>query len=634
MPKNLILIENGSQVVFFDKYFDDLNFNTVYVVLALHPSAHVELRRRGILFVKSNKFFTNKDHITVSEKSHEIIGVMRSHFFLEDSLGVSHAYTTEFFNFFRHYYLHYWLSTLIIIDNAVDAFKVTSIFVPQSTHPKNIQNYLTPSISLVGYICQLYGLRRQINVYVEGVLDESSELKSRSLNDSFRTLIFGMQILIYRLFSTGKNVIWATHSGYNLPRVANYLSKNIKKSFLVGGTVNHGLKSLLLFFRAKYFKFYKFPPPVSKSYMSSFLSAYDHAIVRVNKAMTDNPYVFTFLGVDMKKSFMYYLENGLKSQIQDTFRGAKAFAQIIKVRKPHFLVANQSSGFHYAIGEICKMENVRGMLISHGTHVAHSELTAKREWDEHARYMIHSHFPLVAAQTPWAESFLGSRSPVLSTSIKTGPLLFSKTDPNKDYKELRESIYLENHNKKIILHAATPFSWSYFHPWIDLTHDEYIEQINDLIKVVESMDDAFLAVRIRLKSFVGMSLQDIKSLFVKSDCYQIYSEGSFDDYLLTSDLLVSFSSTTIEEALQNKIPVLQYDPFDRYSHIPARHLQAAPLEFLTPNAIYYVSSYGDLSFGLEWILEHHLSSEESKELINWDAHLMTYDHAWLSNTLN
>ena len=190
MPKNLILIENGSQVVFFDKYFDDVNFYTDYVVLAIHPSAQVELKRRGILFVKSNKFFTNKDHITVSEKSHEIIGVMRSHFFLEDSLGVSHAYTTEFFYFFRSYYLHYWLSTLIIIDNAMDAFKVTSIFVPPSTHPKNIQNHLTPSISLVGYICQLYGLSRQINVYVEGVLDKSSELKDRSLNDFFRTLIF------------------------------------------------------------------------------------------------------------------------------------------------------------------------------------------------------------------------------------------------------------------------------------------------------------------------------------------------------------------------------------------------------------------------------------------------------------
>ena len=632
MPKNLILIENGSQVAFFDKYFDDQDFLIDYVVLAINPSAYAELTRTGIPFVKSNKFFKNRDHIAVSEKSHEIIELMRSHFILEDSLGVSHAYTAEFVHIFRHYYLHYWLSILIIIDNAVDSLEVTSIFVPPSTHPKNVQNRLTPSISLAGYICQLYGLGRQINVFVEGALDKSLELKSRSLNDSLRTLIFVIQISIYRLFSTGRNVIWATHSAYNLPRVADYLVRNIKKSFLVGGAGDSRLKSLLLFFSIKYFKFYRFPPPVSKGSMSLFLNAYDNAITRVNNAMSENPNVFSFLGVNMEESFMDYLENGLKSQIQDTFRGAKAFAQIIKARKPYFLIANQSSGFHYAIGEICKMENIRAMLISHGTHVAHSKVTAKREWDEHARYMIHSHFPLVAAQTPWTEKFLDSRSPALSTSIKTGPLLFSEADPNKNYKEIRESIFLENHNKKIILHAATPFSWTYFHPWIDLTHDEYIEQINDLIKVVDRMDDTFLAVRIRLKSFYGLSLKDIKSLFIDSDCYKIYTEGSFDDYLLSSDLLVSFSSTTIEEALQNKIPVLQYDPFNRYSHIPARHLQAGSLEELTPNSIYYVSSYEDLSSSMEWILGQHLTCEESKKLINWDDHIMKYDN-WISNIL-
>jgi hypothetical protein len=47
----------------------------------------------------------------------------------------------------------------------------------------------------------------------------------------------------------------------------------------------------------------------------------------------------------------------------------------------------------------------------------------------------------------------------------------------------------------------------------------------------------------------------------------IKSDGSFLDILKETDLLISFSSTTIEEALNNKIPVLQYGGNGRYAHL-------------------------------------------------------------------
>ena len=328
------------------------------------------------------------------------------------------------------------------------------------------------------------------------------------------------------------------------------------------------------------------------------------------------------------------MENGLKNQIKDTFRGAKAFINLIKIKKPCVLVANQSSGYHGAIGEICKMENINAILISHGTHVPHTEESAKREWDEHSRYMTYSHFPYVAVQTPWTEKFLDSLAPALSTSLKTGPLLFCERDPSVNYMYLRKRIFQDNHTKKIILHAATPFGWTYFHPWIDLTHEEYIRHINDLIKVVENMENTFLALRIRLKSFNGMSLTDIKSLFKESDCYEIFTDGSFDEYLFTSDILVSFSSTTIEEALQNRIPVLQYDPFHRYSHLPAQHLKAKSKKNLRCNPLYYVSSCEELHFSLDWIMTNHFNRDAQKTSISWDEHVIEKNNRWVNEVLD
>ena len=165
-----------------------------------------------------------------------------------------------------------------------------------------------------------------------------------------------------------------------------------------------------------------------------------------------------------------------------------------------------------------------------------------------------------------------------------------------------------------------------------MSHDEHIGQINDLIRVVEEIPDTFLVVRVRLKSFRGLSLNAIKSLFIQSDCYEVCVDGAFEDYLLTADLLTSFSSTTIEEALQNKIPVLQYDPLNRYSHIPATHLKPGYLEESKPSAVYYVSSYSDLPKSLNWILDEHLNRGATKNSIDWSDHIMHGDE-WISQFL-
>ena len=63
-----------------------------------------------------------------------------------------------------------------------------------------------------------------------------------------------------------------------------------------------------------------------------------------------------------------------------------------------------------------------------------------------------------------------------------------------------------------------------------------------------------------------MSIEKIRSLLIESDCYKIYEDGEFEDYLTCSDLLIS-SHPPLLEALQLKVPVLQYNP-DRYCHIP------------------------------------------------------------------
>ncbi len=633
--KNLIYIETAAQVEIFKKYYIKSDFQKNYQIIAIGPSAQSELIRIGIPFLNTNNFFKNEDHIAIMTKINEIISNVRDNFQLTDFVGVEHAYEREFSSFLRYYYL-YCSSLIFILHNSIEYFKPKKIILPRSINPSDIIDHLKPNSSLIGLLGELYAKVKKFEYEYEGDVDKTYVRKQNKLTQKisnlFHKFMFNVQIFLYKFYSNNKNVIFATSSTYNIPRVMDYLKKKIKNPFSVGGTNLKGLSLFLSILLGKNGQFLRFPPPLRKNKLDEFLNNYNIAIQKVFKSVDENKDIYSIHGVSLKNLTVDYLNNGLKNKVKTAFFGSMAFQKIIRTKRPSFVFTNQAVGYHYAIGEQCKNENINAMIISHGTHVPHKEKLVQKEWNEHARFMIKTHFPLVSIQTPWTEKFLNNCIDNPSTPVLTGPLLYANGG-NKDKVKLKESLFPNNFHKKIILHAATPFGWNSFQPFVSLTHDEYISHINDLIKSIEKMSDVFLAIRVRLKSFgwKDMSQDDIRRLFVESDCYELYFEGTFEDYLLASDLLVSFSSTTIEEALQVKIPVLQYDPFDRYSHIPAEILGIESKSKISP--IYYVSQYKNLLWSLNWIKNNHLDIGSSELQINWNKHKIENTKDWISSII-
>tara|TARA_B100001939_G_scaffold339074_1_gene345413 strand:- start:1566 stop:3566 length:2001 start_codon:yes stop_codon:yes gene_type:complete len=644
--KNIIFVEKAEQVNLFKNYFEKTNFKNEYQIVAIGPSAQSSLIKFGIPYFKSDFFFKNYDHINVLKKADEIISFMRNNFVLSDCIGVRHAYEREIFSFLRYYYLNYCISLLLIIHNSVKILQPKKVIFPKSISPKDLTDATLSHTSLLGYLGELYAISNNLHFELEGDIVKtvtSGKYKTitnpkyksfKLLSDLFHRLMFNAQLITYKFFSRNKNIIYAPSAAYNVPRVMDYLSKKIKNPFSVGGTKLSGIRLFLSILLGENGQFLRFPPPSSKKKLNDFLDDYDKAIKKIEKYIGKNNDIFTINKVSLKELIIDHLNNGLKNKVKNTFFGSLAFDKILKIKEPAFLLANQASGYHYAIGEQCKNKNINAMLVSHGTHVPHQEKWVKKEWNEHARFMINTHFPYVAVQTPWAEKFLSDGENSISKPIVTGPLLYAKDRCFKEKQELKKILFPNHYEKKIILHAASPFGWFVFHPYVNLTHDEYISHINDLIRSVEKMDDVFLAIRIRLKSFGfnNMSLNDIKRLLIKSECYEIFVEGSFEDYLLCSDLLVSFSSTTIEEALQLKIPVLQYDPFNRYSHIPSKSLVKESKNHIAP--IYYVPESHNLSWGLDWIKKNHLDINDSDLKINWSEHKIQFSENWISSIIS
>ena len=137
-----------------------------------------------------------------------------------------------------------------------------------------------------------------------------------------------------------------------------------------------------------------------------------------------------------------------------------------------------------------------------------------------------------------------------------------------------------------------------------------------MIRAVEERKEVHLIVRFRPSGY--LQEKDFIELLIKSDCYSVHSKGTLEDYLAISDLLVSYSSTTIEEALQNMVPVLLYDRNGKYCHIEDAQVLDPSLN-INVDSCYYIDSEKKLDWGLNWLIKNHFNKDDVSASL-WERH--------------
>ena len=121
-------------------------------------------------------------------------------------------------------------------------------------------------------------------------------------------------------------------------------------------------------------------------------------------------------------------------------------------------------------------------------------------------------------------------------------------------------------------------------PWIYENSNEFILGLTLLINAVKKINNAYLIIRIRESA--EYNLKDLEIILPQSDKYELRIGGNFYDDLNEADLLVSYSSTTIEEALYSKKPVALFGGTDRYRHLSG--MSSLP-SFDNRSAVYHLS---------------------------------------------
>jgi len=622
--KNLILVEFADEVDLCIKILGDefLKQPENYIV-AFEPRAQTKLRRLGITYGNTFTFFGRKGHENCLRQTERIIRKVRESICITDELDVNEGYTNTLILYLR-LLLHECLFLAEVIDTAVNTLKPTSIIYPRPA-ARFHDLMLSESDRLLGEVarqyCEKAGIKSKQLGQARG-FQKTGRLMKEAKRLGIR-LVFPLLLTGYSRGFKDKLPILIPVQSHGLPAFVSKIHEMYPSSFLVfleaKKNILHDVRDIL--FKRDFWCFFSLPTHTASKDKKKFDLVVQRNVRKIEDIFETEHDLLKYRGIDLRPILKLYLERAVVPGLLDLYGKTKSLNKILETRKPALVISQNSAGIGCNLGELCRKYGVPSLLISHGSHVPPKNEFESIEWGDHGLGLMNTPYEYLALQTPWAAGYL-EHFPTESKTLVTGPLIFARrANALKSKTELRNQILPGVKAKWVILHAGTPKRRGSRRFYVYETDDEYVENINSLIRAVEKLKDTYLVVRFRPEP--RFDVEDLMTLLVESDCYGIHPEGSFEDFMLMADLLVSYSSTTIEEALQNRIPVLQYDPQGKYCHVPCNNILGRDTP-PHPDACYFVGAEHELFYGLSWIIENYLSKNGLPES-TWERHIFADD---------
>ena len=235
-------------------------------------------------------------------------------------------------------------------------------------------------------------------------------------------------------------------------------------------------------------------------------------------------------------------------------------ARVVKYFKPNIFAAAEVSGLsNYLLAEACGEIGVPRIVLSRNAHAAPEGALAR---DSCVGY-FKARYPDDLVDEPLVFSPAGDAAARMALpeglAQKIRPILARPDTPPSP----RVS------GTRVILLADTYAAWWFPHSYVFLTGDGFVAAAHALARAVASLADTRLVIRAKHKPECDLEALT-KLVAPPPNCEIKMRDVPFDEDLARSDLLVSFRSTTIEEAIFARKPVLLWGDTSRYSFLPAR----------------------------------------------------------------
>ena len=609
--KKLIFVTNDAQV---DVYLNALLKGgspdcADSLFIALNPIAHACLMRHKLPCRNTFDYFKTDSQIKILDKSKALTDWLRQNIeIIESMFGFSYACRETSILLIRSR-LNYFLKFIEIINNVMDVHSPDIVLASASDEKYASKKFLTFDANCLGLIVKLVAKNRSLR-FEEIIQDRNNHSVSMFsgfiglVKLIFKWLEFSLwekKKLLVNFLYKGR-IILLTTKRYNMDRLAEKLSRAGKKNRIVFLS-NPVISDVYLNYFIIALLNHRLPPIIKKQ---------RELFGRLGERIDRNNALFTYRQIDLRYLFNQASRKNITEYIINLFIWLVRLSAFIHSIKPQAILSCGHRADDVALSEIAGSGDIPIMLISHGSHVKPKNNYETFEWGEQGMMLLRAPFSLLASPTPLTEGYISSFS-IKSRLVKSGPLIWGMPVDLSKSKRVYEKMFNRNyeHKKdKIILHAGTPKVCARF--YIYETGDEYIQSLLDLAIAVENMPNVILVIKFRSSSEI--TLDAIRTIIPFSDKVILSVDERFIDILGLTDLLLSFSSTTIEEALQNRIPVLQYGGGGRYQHVPAQEVKLA--NDIAPAAVYHASSYNVLEYAIPKILDLNIKDNNDKDLFS------------------
>ena len=585
-------------------------------VVSMYPRVASWLHQQGIRSVNTLPYINSESHARALYKSDQVLNWLDAQFHIEDALGISEAYSNALI-WYSRYCVHHmlWLSELLsaVLVRHPGAALQASLEHPQGHGGPMVQE----SEKYLGWLAE--GLCRQqeleflpIDTPPAPGLATASPKGGRLL----RRLAFRLGAHLHRTAlrkMSRDRPLLVLSSGYRMDALVRLAREEAPELlWTIRGEVADGTGPARMLRRAvrgmagllnhqnggAYLG--EVWPQVLERAMGedrTFTAELTSKLESLAQQIEAEPQLFSHNGVPFGPQFAAKVRNGIAPAIRRQHLEVKAADELLELLRPRLVMTPFGRRTLHAMGALGRRRGIPGLLISHGSFGPIKNDLEEKGWSFHSAGMLYGSYTHAALQTPLAEGFAKKiKSP--SEFVVTGPLAWGWKVDRGTSRKLRSTMLDGNSGCRVIMHAGTPKFRSGIHFHVYETPDEYVQGIIELIQAVEQVPNAFLIVKFRPS---WMTVEDFRSLLPSSDRYMISADEPFLDVLGFTDLLVSFSSTTIEEALQNQVPVLLYGGQGRYQHIEA--FDVIPGEEVKSTAVYSVRHAAGLADGLKRILK-------------------------------
>ena len=623
-PGKCILMEFSGDVRALEDYCRKHGIDlSEFLIIALQPEVKTYCREKRLNCTDTLPFFDNDSHRRASEKSHRLITLIREELRLDPGYP---GYMDTFV-----YYARFYLNNFVWIIEVLKGIKnrygdiEIDVFEPEQVEAGPGSPFLLKKDRFAGTLAERYcrannlGFKRLIGVSPT-VKPESTKTGGtfHRLARRLTAAVFGR--VLKKLSQSSRAVVFITMPGYNLDRICREIRARFPGmpfhcvTSLNGPQTSAGyLKRCVNGLRGRMDKeiipvptavFEKTAPggDGERRLLTGLKNSFDAFMNRWGEE-------FVYENCSVKEAFYRKVSGDLCGHLAELYRTFTGQMKFLEYLKPKLSISPVSTGAYQTMAQCGKLLGIPSLVIPQKGLVAPKTAPAQIEQSYIGKAQVTEDFDYAAAQSPMVYDYL-KWAGYKGTIIQTGNLIFSKVDRSKR-KEKRE-LFLPGigEDKKIIVYAPSMKSRKSRRFYVLETLDELLSSIADVAAAVSGIEDAHLVVRIHPAEPVKRS--EIETLIDLPSNVSVSDKGTFEDILTAAHLLISFSSTSIQEALLNRVPVVLYDKWKRYNHLEAPRVEDSIPRNLS--AAYYIDEPGFLSSSLRWILDNHTGKETREEL--------------------